>query len=299
MTLSMKNIVATVKDAFSSLSQRRAMKALNSFIDDDGYLVAGHLSFTAFLSLFPFVIFVAALAGLLGNQETAEVATDYMFRFMPGDVAEVLAPPVKEVITTRSGGLLTLGVFGTIWTASGGIEAIRLSLNRAYNATEDRPFWWRRLQSAALVVAAAFAVFALAITVILGPVVWNVADSIVRIPDALRPVWIALRYSIALVLLIGGLIVLHRWLPDRTMSVRFVFPGVVLTAILWLIGGTAFSIYLGTVAQYSVVYGSLGGVIIALLFFYISGAIFVLGAEFNAVKAREEGQPVAQSDKPL
>lgn len=295
----MDNVIAKLKEIFASLSKRRITKAVNAFIDDDGYLVAGHLSFTAFLSLFPFVIFVAALAGLLGSQETAAVATDYMFRFMPNDVAEVLAPPIKEVITTRSGGLLTLGIVGTIWTASGGIEAIRLSLNRAYNATEDRPFWWRRLQSAALVVGAGFAVFSLAITVILGPVLWDVADSVFRIPDALRPVWIILRYGISLILLVGGLIILHRWLPDRTMSVGFVLPGVVLTAVLWLVGGTAFSIYLGTIAQYSVVYGSLGGVIIALLFFYISGAIFVLGAEFNAVKAREEGQPVAQSDKPL
>ena len=85
-------------------------------------------------------------------------------------------------------------------------------------------------------------------------------------------------------MLAAGLLALHRWLPNHHRPVRAVLPGVLLTLVLWLAGASLFSLYLGTVADYSVTYGSLGGVVITLFFFYLTGALFILGAEYNALR---------------
>jgi hypothetical protein len=105
---------------------------------DEGLELSGYIAFTAFLSLFPFLIFLAALAGFLGDRETADAFIDAMFEFMPADVAKTLAPAVREVVGARQGGLLTFGILATLWFASNGFEALRTGLNRAYGVAEQR-----------------------------------------------------------------------------------------------------------------------------------------------------------------
>ena len=94
--------------------------------------------------------------------------------------------------------------------------------------------------------------------------------------------WTVGRYALGAAVLAGGLLALHRWLPNHRLPMRAVLPGVLLTLVLWLAGASLFSLYLGTVADYSLTYGSLAGVAITLLFFYLTGALFILGAEYNA-----------------
>ena len=136
---------------------------------DEGLELSGYIAFTAFFSLFPFVIFLAALAGFLGDRQTADDLVAAMFGFMPDDVAGTLAPAVREVIGARQGGLLTVGILTTLWFASNGIEALRTGLNRAYGVNEERAMWWLRLQSIAFVVAGGLIIFFLSLAVILGP----------------------------------------------------------------------------------------------------------------------------------
>src|SRR3954452_18138381 len=138
--------------------------------DHDGLMVAGYMAFAAFTSLFPFLIFLAALVSVLGTRETANQIVDDMFLFLPGDVAHALAPAVHEVMAGRRGGLLTFGVLATLWTASSGVEALRDALNRAYEAKDLEPLWWRRLQSIAVVIVGALILFVASLAVILGPV---------------------------------------------------------------------------------------------------------------------------------
>ena len=97
-----------------------------------------------------------------------------MFHFMPKDVAETLAPAVREVVGVRERGLLTFSILATLWFASSGVEALRSGLNRAYSVNEERAMWWLRLQSIAFVIASAFVIFVLSLAVILGPLVWRV-----------------------------------------------------------------------------------------------------------------------------
>jgi membrane protein len=160
-------------------------------------------------------------------------------------------------------------------------------LDRAYGITDLGPIWQRRLQSMALVVAGSLVLFVASLAVILGPVLWRVLEVFGRPSEEEAVIWTIGRYLLGAVVLAVGLLGLHRWLPNHHLPLRALIPGVVLTLILWLIGASLFSLYLGTIADYSVTYGSLAGVAITLLFFYLTGALFVLGAEYNAVRLED------------
>jgi membrane protein len=257
---------------------------------DEGVELSGYIAFTAFLSLFPFLIFLAALAGSLGSRETADEFIREMFQFMPADVAATLAPAVREVVGTRQGGLLTFGILATLWFASNGFEALRTALNRAYGVTEQRAIWWLRLQSIALVIGGGLIAFFLSCVVILGPLVWKVLGPTLHQLLETRLVFGTARYVVAAVLLLCSLLLLHRWLPDTRQAFVCILPGVCATSVLWLIGAGLFSWYVGHLADYAVFYGSLGGVAITLVFFYVSATIFIFGAELNAVWREQTGR---------
>ena len=260
---------------------------------DEGLVLAGYIAFTAFLSLFPFLIFLAALAGFLGDRETADRFIEAMFEFMPDDVAETLAPAVGEVVGARHGGLLTFGILFTLWFASNGFEALRTGLNRAYGVSEQRAIWWLRLQSIAFVISGGLIILFLSLVVVLGPLVWRVLGPTVDQMLETRLVFGTARYVFAAVLLFGALILLHRWLPNTRQAFRRILPGVAATTVLWLLGAGVFAWYVGHLTDYSVYYGSLGGVAITLMFFYVSAIIFIFGAEINAVWREETGRQAA------
>ena len=259
-------------------------------MQDEGLELSGYIAFTAFFSLFPFVIFLAALAGFLGDRETADEFISAMFEFMPTDVAETLAPAVREVMGARRGGLLTIGILTTLWFASNGIEALRTGLNRAYGVSEERPIWRLRLQSIAFVIAGGMIIFFLSLAVILGPLIWRVLGPTLHDLLGTQLVFISLRYLVAVVLLWGALMLLHRWLPNTRQAYLRVLPGVCATTLLWLAGASLFSWYVGNLADYSAFYGSLGGVAITLFFFYGSAIIFIFGGELNAVWRERTGR---------
>ena len=170
---------------------------------DEGLELSGYIAFTAFFSLFPFMIFLAALAGFLGDRETADEFIAAMFEFLPDDVAETLAPAVREVIGSRQGGLLTVGILTTLWFASNGIEALRTGLNRAYGVSEERAMWWLRLQSIAFVIVGALIIFFLSLAVLLGPLIWRVLGPAIDDVLATELVFVSARYLVAIFLVVG------------------------------------------------------------------------------------------------
>ena len=194
---------------------------------DEGLELSGYIAFTAFFSLFPFLIFLAALAGFLGDRETADEFNAAMFEFMPRRTSpETLAPAVREVIGSRQGGLLTIGILTTLWFASNGIEALRTGLNRAYGVSEERPIWWLRLQSIAFVIVGALIIFFLSLAVLLGPLIWRVLGPAIDDVLATEVVFVSARYVVAIFLLWGALMLLHRWLPNTKQAYSRVLPGV-------------------------------------------------------------------------
>lgn len=257
-------------------------QAFRRMLDEDGMMAAGHIAFTAFLSLFPFLIFLAALAGFLSTSNDIANIIDLMFKFMPNEVAEAMAPAVTEVISMKPVGLLTFGFIGTLWAASSGVESLRIALNRAYKVTRKRPLWQRRLQSLLFVALAAFLVFFMSLLVLFGPVLWDIAQKFLYFNFLQETIFNLSRYLSALMVLTGALLILHRFLPHIKQHTKYLLPGVLFTAITFLIGGTLFSAYITNFGNFNVTYGSLGSIVLSLLFFYMTANLFIFGAYLNS-----------------
>lgn len=252
--------------------------------------LAGHIAYTGLLSIFPFLIFLASLAGFLGNFIDGLASVDATFELLPADVARTLQPVINEVLRSQDGGLLTLGLLGALWVASNGFDALRIALNTAYDLDEPRPWWQMKLGSIGAVVIGGIVFILLSILIILGPLIWKGILWISPLSQDDRWAYSLLRYSISSFLLFTAVMALHRWLPGRRMSLRSLFPGALATTILWLVFASLFSLYVANLGNFSATYGSLGGVIVTLLFFYVSAVLFIFGAELNAALLRQKGR---------
>jgi membrane protein len=268
---------------------RSFWRAAIHLVDDEGFELSGHLAFMALLALFPFLIFLGALAGLLGNIATGQRFFAFMLQFAPKDISTTLGPAITDIFSSRDTGILTFSALFMLWTASNGIEAMRVALNRAYRVSETRSLWHRRLQSIVFVAIGSLAIILLSLAIILGPLLWDLVAQFVKASGAEAILWNISRYIIAATVTFVALLSLHRWLPNTHRKTRDLLPGVILTVVLLLATASLFSIYLTTVPSYSVVYGSLGGVVVTLIYLYISALTFIFGAEFNGAVWRARG----------
>jgi membrane protein len=246
------------------------------------------------MSLFPFLIAVTALAGFLGARTYADEVTRLVLEAWPEVVAAPIAREVHTVLTGYRTDLVTVGLVLSVYFASNGVEALRTAMNRAYEVREPR--WWYvcRLESIAYVVVGAVALLAVAVLVVLGPLLWA---AMVRFVPQLEPLgWIVLfiRAAAASLVIIIALTLLHLFLPAGRRRFRDVWPGILVTLILWLAGGTLFGAYLASFSQaYVKTYAGLASGMIALVFLYYSAAIFVFGSELNAAIWRAQGRIVS------
>ena len=261
--------------------------AVGSFLTDDGWAIASHIALSTLTSLFPFLIFVTALAGFIGSQDLSNEAAHLIFGAWPKAVAEPIAAEVENVLTGPHRGLLTFSAVSALYFASSAIEALRTGLNRAYDLVETRPWWLLRLHSIAFVAIAALALLALAFLVVLGPLIWSIVLSFAPQLESLHRLVTLGRIALATVALGIALLLAHRWLPATRPTLLEVAPGVALTFITSVGFGEIFGIYLSEYARnYVVTYAGLASVMIALVFLYTIAAIFVFGGEFNAAIMR-------------
>jgi membrane protein len=285
---------------------RRIGKIIGVFLDaywrflaQDGWAIASYIGLSALTSMFPFLIFVTALAGFFGTQNLAEEAARLILAVWPREVAGPIAGEVQNVLTAPRGGLLTIGAALALYFASGAIEAARVGLNRAYGSVETRPWWLLRLESIAFVIVGAFGLLALAFLVVLGPLIWDV---IVRNVPELAPLGFLItfiRLGAAVVLMAITLFLAHILLPRGRRRLIDLAPGVALTFTACIAFGEGFGAYLSEFARsYVSTYAGLASVMIALVFLYFMAGIFIYGGELNAaiMRARERS---AEPDLPL
>jgi membrane protein len=269
---------------------RWAIKAVRTLSDHGGAEVAGYVAYTMIFAIFPFLIFLTALAGFLGSEEAANRVIDMLFTNLPNDVAATLAPAVHSVLTKRHGGLLTISILITLWSASSGIEALRLSLNLAYMCKEERPFWLRRLQSLIFVIMSSLAFLLVSVLMVALPALIDLAarylSEYVEITAALRAKLSVGGNAVGGLVIVGSQLALHYWLPQRKLGLRQLWPGVLFSSFLMGLVASLFSVYLASVGDVGSTYGGLGGAVAALLFFYVAGLLFSFGAEFNAALPR-------------
>lgn len=266
---------------------RIPLDAFLHFVDRDGFAIASHIALSTLMSLFPFLIVVTAFAGLLGSKSLADEAGRLLLDAWPPEVAEPIAREIRRVATEPQGGNLTFGALFAVYFASSGLESLRIGLNRAYEAQETRSWWLLRLESIVYVVGSAAALLALSVLVVLGPLI---TDAAARYFDWFAPfetmVTLA-RYGVATLILALTLLSVHAWLPAARRRFLDILPGVLATLLLWLVAGAAFGRYLAAFSdRYALTYAGLASAMIALVFLYFSGVIFIYGGELNAAIVR-------------
>ena len=253
---------------------------------NDGFIHAGNLAYLSILALFPFFILAAAVAHLLGQGQDAQLTVANFLQRMPANVADTLREPVQEVLSARTGALLWFGAIVGLWTATSFTETIRDILRRAYGVKYCAPFWEYRLGSILLILGA---VLLLMISFAASVFLTSIHHIVIE--------WFPFTEGI------GSTIGLYRLAPAATLFFTFYvlffaltptryrkhgcrkWPGVLFITAWWLATVELLPDVLGLLGGYNLTYGSLAGVMIALLFFFVVGLGVVIGAELNAALA--------------
>lgn len=274
---------------------RIALDAWWEFLKDDGWAIASHIALSALMSLFPFFLVLTAVAGMIGSTDLASEAARLVLETWPEEVSGPIATEIQHVLDGAQQGVLTIGAILALYFASSGVESLRIGLNRAYSVIDTRPAWLLRVESIGYVIVGLVAILALSFLVLLAPLIIRTAT---RFVPALREVddtFTIIRLTVASVLIIVPLFVVHKWLPAGHRRLRDIMPGILATLGLWLIAGIAFGRYLADFAfAYSIYYAGLASPMIALVFLYLTGCIFIYGGELNSIiieNRRKVGDP--------
>ncbi|NMO15009.1 YihY/virulence factor BrkB family protein [Pyxidicoccus fallax] len=252
----------------------KALKA--EWTRDDVGDVAGALTFRAILALFPFLLFLVSLAGVLIDPAQAQVLIQELGKVAPQEVTKILGDRITSLAQSNPVGLLTVGGVGAVWAASGGMVALMDSLNTVYGVEEKRPFWKVRGIALLMTLGGAVVAIAAALAVVVTPAI---ADKLGPLGTVLT--W--LRLPIAGVVMMFLWAVLYYVLPDVKQKFRFITPGSVVGVLIWVVASWGFSKYVANFGSYDVNYGAIGGVIVMLLWMWISAQVILLGAEINAI----------------
>ena len=273
------------------------IKRVGVGVYDDGFIHAGNLAYLALLALFPFLILAAAVARLFGRGTDTHLTVITILSRLPADVRSVLATPIEEVLNGRTGPLLWFGAAVGLWTTASFVETIRDILRRAYGVRYSAGFWQYRLGSMAVILAAVILLFiAFGLTVLLSSAQHFL---VARLP-----------FSEGL----GSQLGLYRIIPGVTLFATFYilflaltpsryrnlqcrkWPGALFVTMWWLITVELLPPTIGLFGGYELTYGSLGGVMVVLLFFFVIGLGVVTGAELNAALA-DAGDAALQGEQ--
>jgi membrane protein len=277
---------------FLKLSYRIALDAWWEFLRDDGWAIASHIALSALMSLFPFFLVLTAVAGMIGSTDLASEAARLVLETWPEEVAGPIATEIQHVLDGAQQGVLTIGAALALYFASSGVESLRIGLNRAYSVIDTRPAWLLRVESIGYVILGLIAILALSFLVLLAPLIIRTATRFVPALRDVEDTFLFIRLTVASVLIIVPLFVVHKWLPAGRRRLRDILPGILATLALWLIAGLAFGRYLADFAfTYSVYYAGLAAPVIALVFLYLTGCIFIYGGELNSIIIERRGKP--------
>lgn len=266
------------------------VKRIATGVYNDGFIHAGNLAFLALLALFPFFITAAAIAKLLGQSEDGQRTVATILARLPPDVASVLAGPIGEVLTARTGPLLWFGAIVGLWTAASFIETIRDILRRAYGIPFSAPFWSYRLGSIGLIIGAVLVLMAaFGATVAISSVHFFIVDKIPASAGLATDLGVY-RIAPAIALFVTFYFTFYALTPSRYRGRDCrKWPGALLITAWWIATVEVLPAALTFFGGYEITYGSLAGVMIALIFFFLTGLGVVTGAELNAALADTEG----------
>jgi membrane protein len=275
-------------------------RTVREFRDDDLMDRAAALTYYAVMALFPALIVFVALVGLFGQHPRT---TDALLRIVdqlgPDSAVDTFRKPVEGVIRQKggAGALLGIGLLGAIWSASGYVGAFMRASNAIYEVREGRRFWkLRPLQVGVTIVMVLMAALVAIAIVVTGPLARAVGD-VIGLGTTAVLIWDILKWPVLVAVVLTMFAILYYAAPNvRLPGFRWLSPGAVVAIVVWLVASVAFGIYARNFGSYNKTYGALGGVIIFLVWMWLTNVALLLGAEFNAELERGRELEAGQAD---
>jgi len=262
-----------------------AGNALREFLDDECTDLAAALVYYTVLALFPAIIAALSLLGLVGQGDSTVTATLDILKSVAGsDIADTLKPVIESLSTSSGAGVaFFIGLAGALWSASGYVNAFSRAMNRIYEVGEGRPFWkLRPVMLLVTLVALVLVVVAALILVVSGPVAEAIGSAI-GLGSTAVTVWGIAKWPVLLAIVIFIVSVLYWATPNvKQPKFRWVSVGALVAIVLWVLASVAFGFYVGNFGSYNKTYGSLAGVIVFLLWLWITNLALLFGAEVDA-----------------
>ncbi|MGG2432949.1 YihY family inner membrane protein [Bacillus velezensis] len=255
----------------------------------EGQSKSAELAYFFLLSLFPLMIFMLTLTAYLPI--SAEDVLGAVDQYAPDSAMSMVKSITEQTLNKRSGGLLSFGIIAVIWSASNGMNAIVRAFNHAYEVEENRSFIIIRLTSIFLTIAMVVTILIALLLPVFGREIGMLAADFIGASGLFLQVWSVVRWGISPLILLIVFTALYIFAPNKKLSLRFVLPGAVFAAAGWIIVSMLFSFYVGTFANYSATYGSIGGIIVLMIWFYLTGTLLILGGEINALLHKRKKLP--------
>ena len=248
--------------------------------------LGSQLAFFFLLSLFPLLIFLFTLLPFL-NIDDAQIFL-YIREYAPESVALLIEETLGEILANRNGGLLSVGVIATIWSASKGMNALTKALNLSYDITESRSFVITRAMSLVFTILLIAVLLTALILPVFGRQIGILVFSVLGLEEGFLIIWKSLRWSIPPLLIFLVFIAIYWIVPNVKLRWKSVLPGATFATIGWILTSLVFSFYVGNFGSYSNTYGSIGAIIALMMWLYFSGIILMLGGQLNAVMSERE-----------
>ena len=286
---SLKNFLRDLRD----LASIRALKAtVQEFQRDDALGIAAQLAYYLILALFPFILVLVSLLGTFGSEELASEVLGYFQQVMPEQAYEIIKDFTDNIISGKAEapGLFTFGILFTLWAASGAFAALINALNRAYDVQETRPFWKVRVIAILMTLGLSVLILIGVLLLVLGPQIGEAIANVFGLERTFLVVWEVARWPVALFFMMFTVALLYYFAPDVDQPFRWITPGGLIGIILWVLASVGFNFYVSNFGSYNKTYGSIGAVIVLLLYLYISSLTILFGATLNAtlVRMKEE-----------
>lgn len=272
-------------------------EALLRLWSDDAFGLAGNVAFRALLAVFPFLIFTSSMTAFVGDRTMADELIEFLIAIVPPALVEPIVAEVQQVMTVPRGGVLSIGILLTIWFAVGGVDGVRVGLNRAYGIRECRSIIVLFAVQVGVVLLTSLVLALVGYLLVLAPRAGSLLHAVMPGFDPASVTMTLVRYPSAGLILVVALFAAHVFLPARRTRFSNIWPGVLFTVVTWIVLGAAFSFYLRRFATYSSYYAGLAGIIAALYFMYLAAVVLIFGGELNrALRIRRLARAMSGKD---
>jgi membrane protein len=257
-------------------------RTFNEAWADDVLNLAAQQAYYFFFALFPALLALISIASFFPVDRLVDETVRLLGRVAPGDVTRIVTDQIRMISETNAGGLLTFAFLFTLWSSSAAVLSMTSTLNTAYDITEGRPWWKVRLTAIGLTVGLAVFILVSMTLVIAGPALAGRLADAMNLGSAFVTLWSILQWPIVFVLVATAIALIYYYAPDAEQDWVWITPGSILATVSWMAVSLGFKLYVARFGTYNETYGVIGGVMVLLLWFYLSGVAILVGAELNA-----------------